>query len=327
MKNKIAFIYHTPHHSHAGFAKSINADFIYYNPYNLPTFLTPIYLILGYDKIKNYNILFLESGSCLPLASSLKIRNKNLKIIMLVMDPIVHNLFFIKKKFLLFLIKKYVDGIIAVSNYIKKLVIKNGIKCPIRVAYPYAYKIYRNCKPRLENKNILFIGHARKTKGYMKLLEAFKLLKKRDSEWNLYLVGDCYKHIKERFDGLHVEGRVKNLEKYFNICSLYVHPADFDPCPVSVWEAMSAGLIPILTKNVGNSEVLEENGLKELIIENNDPVNIANKIEEIFYSNNKKEISHLCRKIANDFTESKRKYMFRNEFFRLLDDINEKNLQ
>ncbi|MEM3335903.1 MAG: glycosyltransferase family 4 protein [Candidatus Aenigmatarchaeota archaeon] len=327
MKSKIAFIYHTPHHSHAGFARSINADFIYYNPYNLPTFLTPLYMIYGYEKIKKYDILFLESGSCLSLASSLKLRKKKLKIILLLMDPIVHNLLFIKRKYLIFLIKRYVNGIIAVSNYIKRLARKNGIKCPIRVAYPYAYRLYNDVKPKLENKNILFIGHARKSKGYMKLVEAFKILREKDKEWNLYLVGECSKDIKEKFDGLHVEGRVSNLKKYFNICSLYVHPADFDPCPVSVWEAMSAGLIPILTKNVGNSEVLEENGLKELILGNNDPVNISNKIEEIFYSNSKKEISSLCRKIANEFTESKRKYMFRKEFFKLLDEINEKNLQ
>jgi len=317
---KIAFIYQAPHPSHAGFAKSINAKFIHYNPHNFFSFLVPIQSLFRSYLIKKYDVLFLESGACLPLASYTKMVKKNIKIVLLVMDPLFYNLFSIKRNFLFFLIKKYVDGIIVVSKYMKQLV-KKSFDCPIRVAYPYALKTYEDIKPRLNNKNILFVGHARRTKGYRKLIESFKLLKKRDRDWSLYLVGECSKDIKEMSDGLYIKGKVQKMDPFFSKCSLYVHPADFDPCPVSVWEAMSAGLIPIVTKNMGNAEILKENGLGNLILEDNQPHTIVNKIEEIFNSPKKMAISSLCRRIALDFTKEKRTKLFKIEFLKLLEGI------
>jgi len=85
---KIAFIYQAPHPSHAGFAESINAEFINYNPSYFPSFLIPIQSLFRSNLIVSYDVLFLESGACLPVASWVKARKKNIKIILLVMDPL-----------------------------------------------------------------------------------------------------------------------------------------------------------------------------------------------------------------------------------------------
>ena len=47
--------------------------------------------------------------------------------------------------------------------------------------------------------------------------------------------------------------------------------ADFDSCPVTVFESMSSGLIPIITENVGEADILNDKGLECLVLKNNQP--------------------------------------------------------
>ena len=78
------------------------------------------------------------------------------------------------------------------------------------------------------------------------LVDAVEILNKKGNEFSLYLVGSCIDSVNVDFPWLHKEGFQQNLDKYFKKCSLYIHPADFDSCPVTVFETMSSGMIPII---------------------------------------------------------------------------------
>jgi len=84
---------------------------------------------------------------------------------------------------------------------------------------------------------------------------------------------------------------------------------------------MYAGLIPIITKDVGQAKILEENGLNELILKNNKPKTIVEKILEIDNKSLawKRKISRKCREIASRYTKEKQMKKFRDAFIRLIE--------
>ncbi len=166
------------------------------------------------------------------------------------------------------------------------------------------------------NKNILFVGNYEKEKGFICAIEALKKL----PEFDIYLVGTCYKKIpKKQRENVHVECVVPSLRKYFKSCTYYLHPADFDPSPVTVWKAINAGLIPIITNAVGQSELFKGKVAK-LVLENNKPETIAGKIREIdnLPISKKKELVRICKKLASKYTKEKSVKEFRLKFSELI---------
>ena len=62
-------------------------------------------------------------------------------------------------------------------------------------------------------------------------------------KYNLYLVGSCVSKIEAEYPWLHKEGFQENLDKYLkNVQCIYILLI-LIPCPVTVFEAMSSGLI------------------------------------------------------------------------------------
>jgi len=226
---KVAFIYHSkPHSSHAIFAKSIGSEFI-----DLPYFPTSISFLYNLKLLTKYDILFTESAACLLPAILVKMAKRKF-VLTIAMDPLYHPVYHqmptVKRKYLLSLLK-YVDGFIAVSEMMKILVQKI-VSRPVEVVYPPIVNIPKT-RSNIKNNNVLFIGHARRSKGYIKLIKAFELLEKENRNYKLYLIGKCCYDVKNYFPkiprNVHLEGFVPNIDPYFNLCSYYVHPADFDP--------------------------------------------------------------------------------------------------
>jgi glycosyltransferase involved in cell wall biosynthesis len=155
------------------------------------------------------------------------------------------------------------------------------------------------------------------------LVDAVKILNDKGYEYNLYLVGSCVSKIDVDYPWLKKEGFQEDLNKYFKHCSLYVHPADFDSCPVTVFEAMSSGLIPIITNNVGESDILNEFGLECLILKNNEPEMIAEKILQIDNQNKKwkDNVSLKCKEISSKYNQETQSKLFKDVFYKLLDEI------
>ncbi len=102
---------------------------------------------------------------------------------------------------------------------------------------------------------------------------------------------------------------------------MYVHPAYFEPWGVTVLEAMSAGIIPILTRDTGSSELLIKKRLDNLVVKDNQPQTLAAKISEVHdYSKARKlSISNKCRNIIKrGYMEKQGLDVFRRAFLNLI---------
>lgn len=289
----------SPHPAHLAWAKSIGSRIVE----------TPIGIgFFDMNKLRGSNLLFLESLYCAPFARRYKKRNPDCKIICIIADTSFwsERLGILRKMFY-WRYLGYVDGFVAVSDRIKHD-IQNRVNKPVVVVRPFLVNRFRP-RRRDFDKKILFIGNEAREKGYDYLIKSMDYL----PEFELFLVGDCYKKIRTRKANIHVEGRVPSLKPYLEKCSIYAHPADFDPCPSVIWEAMYAGLIPIISKGVGQSELFKGD-LKKLVLIKNDPKTIADKITEIYGFTKKKELIEKCIRLSNEYTKEKSIKRFKKSY-------------
>ncbi|MEM4972667.1 MAG: glycosyltransferase family 4 protein [Candidatus Hadarchaeales archaeon] len=208
-----------------------------------------------------------------------------------------------------------VDGFLAPSKYIAKMA-KEFFSCPIEIVYDPVLNIKQllSRKSNLASKNICFVGTYSPRKGLERLMVAFQIVREKYPEAKLYLVGE----IPSRFSGPGVilTGRVPTPELYMEKCSLYVHPAIYEPFGLPVIEAILVGLVPVATKNTGAAEFLD----KELVVDGS-PESLSAKITELFGkgpSELKKISLRLKRRILRKgFEPEKRLKEFRRKFWRL----------
>jgi glycosyltransferase involved in cell wall biosynthesis len=301
---KVTFLYPasgiSPHPVHLAWAKSVGARVVE----------TPIGVgIFDQNKLQGSDILLLESLYCAPFARKYKKKNPNCKVISIIADTSFwsERLSIVRKVYY----RRYlgiVDGFLADSKRISRD-IKGFIKRPVAVVRPYATNRFE-VKKRGFTKTLLFIGHEPDEKGYKYLVRAMKLL----PDFELFLVGRCCKEVKTKKKNIRLEGRVPSLKKYFEKCSIYVHPADFEPFGVAPLEAMYAGLIPIISKDVGLGEMFDKKLAKLLVLKSNDPEEIAKKVREIYNLKNRAEIIQRCRTLAKSWTREKSLKLFKKSF-------------
>ncbi len=295
----------SPHPAHLAWAKSVGAGVV----------KTPMGMgFFDIDKIQDSDLLLLESLYCAPFARRYKKKNPNCKIISIIADTSFwsERLGILRKMFY-WRYLPFVDGFAAVSYRIKRD-IQNYVDRPVVVVRPFLVNKFK-FRRRGFNKKILFIGNKAKEKGYDYLIKSMEHL----PDFELFLVGDCCKRIRAKITNVHMEGRVPSLKPYFENCSIYAHPADFDPCPVVVWEAMYAGLVPVIS-GVGQSELFK-GSLKKLVLTRNDPKTIADKIAEVYALKGKRELIEKCKKLSKEYTKEKSIRRFKKSFYRLTKEL------
>ncbi len=319
---KILFTHQGPHKVHGAFAHTVTDKWYRYGD-NYPEIIKN--LVLSVFDGSFYDVILVEGGLGLPHAVIKKIKNPKTRIILLNADTLLydlHDMNPIKKRTIKFLLS-YVDGFIAISPLNKRIASQYFPDKPIYYVYPYGSHNSFEINCNLNSRDLLFIGNTESCKRFDLLVDAVEILNNEGHEFNLYLVGSCVDSVEADFPWLHKEGFQENLEKYFETCSLYVHPADFDSCPVTVFESMSSGLIPIITSNVGESDILRENSLDCLILEGNQPQEIADKILEIHNRDTKwkEKVSRRCKDITMQYNEETQSKEFKKVFQELLEDI------
>jgi glycosyltransferase involved in cell wall biosynthesis len=318
----ILFTHQGPHKVHGAFARTVTKNWYRYGD-NQPEIIKN--LIKSVFDRKSYDVILVEGGLGLPHAVLKKIKHPETKIILLYADTLLYDLpkmNLLKRKTVERLLS-YIDGFIAISPLNKRIVSQHYHNKPIYHVYPYGSNNSFEIDCDLESHDLLFIGNHEMCKRFDLLVDAVKILNDRGYEYNLYLVGSCVSKIDVDYPWLHKEGFQEDLNKYFKHCSLYVHPADFDSCPVTVFEAMSSGLIPIITNNVGESDILNESGLECLILKNNEPEMIAEKILQIGNQNKKWKnyVSLKCKEISSKYNNETQSKLFKDVFYKLLDEI------
>lgn len=113
---------------------------------------------------------------------------------------------------------------------------------------------------------VIFVGSGFERKGLVVLLEALALTEK----WQLLVVGKDKKEklFKKKCQQLNIESRVtfagvqKDVENWYHMADVLVHPAWYEPFGNVVLEAMACGLPVIVSDRCGAQDLVEqgENG-------------------------------------------------------------------
>lgn len=191
-----------------------------------------------------------------------------------------------------------------VSNYIaQKIILSVPLKNYSVIYNPVSSEFMKkDSLKKFVNKNIIFIGHVKKSKGVDIILKAMQILVKHDKKFNLIIIGegdlDKYNNIVNKLslsNNVKFEGRIKNKDiiKYYDRSAFVVIPGlASEAFGRPVIEGMSRKCITISTNQWGPAEIIKnaENGflfekgnynqLAKIIINVYQDTEMMNKIQE-----------------------------------------------
>jgi len=169
----------------------------------------------------------------------------------------------------------------------------------------------QNFKEKSDSPHLLYLGNLSKTKGLHILLDALEIVKKDIPKIKLLLGLDMPLNefesknleIKRKFEALDLVGNViplgiiKNLPEVMAGSDIFVAPfintygpADY---PLSILEAMASEL-PVVATDVGGIPDIVKHGENGLLVEPNNPLDLANSI--IYLLNNPNVIEVMGKK-------------------------------
>jgi len=170
---------------------------------------------------------------------------------------------------------------VIISKYgygVKKFVISNGVSemfMPAHTAKPEELK---------DKFLILFVGRYAHEKRQDILIDAVKA-SKHEKEIQLVLAGEGPMHLKVKQWGNALTNHPimnfypkEELVKVINYCDLYVHPSDAEIEAISCLEAITCGLVPIISdspQSATNAFALSEKN----VFNHKDPTSLAGKID------------------------------------------------
>ena len=181
------------------------------------------------------------------------------------------------------LASKFASRLITLTNEDKEAFLKN-LKIRAKIDYIYNPTPYPNEeKNRCKEKIAIAVGRLVEIKGFDKLLDIWKEIEEKGSDWQLYIIGsgEDKEKLLEQKEDLKLKNVVfventKNIKEYYEKASIYLMTSRFEGLPMTLIEAQSFGL-PIISydiktgpKDVINNEedgYLIENDNKELFME------------------------------------------------------------
>lgn len=250
----VSFLFDGPHHTHATWARSINAAFVpnkikHYPIQNISRFLQSRSVLKTIPT--ETEVLLCEGGSDILAGRSWKRRNPQGKLVLIVDDP---KLYFYPtmgtlKKRLYRKAFEAVDLFIPTTPMMLNLIPKQYHHKSAIAELFVDYKRYHTTSKRTA-KNIIFVGFLTTDKGVDKIHRVFKRIESEFPDSKLYLVGDGPMK-KSSAGNVVYTGWTDNPLEYLKQGSLYINLARIEPAGVAVLEAMAAGLVPIVSEGVG----------------------------------------------------------------------------
>jgi len=225
----------------------------------------------------------------------------------------------ISKKFF-----RKIDGVFSIS-FLYQDICKKYLKRPNKMVYPYFNKnMYSKYKADQSSKNICFLGYLVKLKGLDHLINAFLKLDKKYKD-KLYLIGspvDDFPALKDpkKNKNIIVTGWADNPPEYMKKCGIYVNPAHKESFGINVLEAMSMGMVTLVSHNCGVAEIVKTID-KRLIIDT-DEDDIVKKIK--WLQDNKtimKKIASKGIKLSSIYTKEKSVSEFKEGFAKMMKEI------
>ena len=186
-----------------------------------------------------------------------------------------------------FKVLRYCDKVIAVSDFVHKLLRDNGIPEKLLITIPNGgLKPYKTFK-RVSNKNVVFVGRLVEVKGLMTLLRAVPIVLQKIPDAKFYIVGKGvqYSQLKATATLLNLNGSVKftgflpdaEKNKIVSEAAVSVLPSYREAMGIVGAEAMALGK-PIVASRVGGIPEMVIDGGTGFLVSPKDPESLAEKI-------------------------------------------------
>lgn len=211
---------------------------------------------------------------------------------------------------------KNINNIVLVSNslynlYKDEINKQNSKLIPLYI--PNIIDELSNSCTKLNTKNIISVGRLSKEKGYLDLIDVFKLINEQDKEVKLTIIGDGdqRKEIEKKIK----RDNLKNIflvgfqnKEYINKCltnsSLYLMTSLTESFGLVLLEAMSVGVPCIAFTSAEGANEIIENDFNGYLISNRDKEEMALKTITLLKDKNKlKELSSNAKKTPLNYTK------------------------
>jgi glycosyltransferase involved in cell wall biosynthesis len=327
----------SPHPAHQGFADAINADLHGLNSFSLGSISDTIPAeVFNGLQVRGYDIYIAEGTRSLYGALASQVANQS-TLIYLAADQSLYDLQHNEggNRLINQLISRYgmgsmkrifdsyIDGVISVSEFVAEYTQKL-IDTPIRIAHPYIqsniYERLGEAAPNIGEKTAVTVGSYSWYKGQDILPEVWSRVREDHPDAQLYLIGSGYPSHFGDTPGVTISGYVNDLPAALSKAALYIHPARADAFPVSVLEALRAGLPAVVTTTTGTKSLIRD--IKEDMVVNRFPDEISAAIVDYFDTpvQERKTISHSARTKGTFFDRESRKSEFVDVFEQLAKD-------
>jgi len=162
---------------------------------------------------------------------------------------------------------RHARGIVCPSEFLESLVRKED-RTARTIIIPNGIDVDRFSIRQRRTERILVVTRVFKRKGVQDLLQACSDI---DPQWELVIVGDgpYLPHLKDLSERLGLDARFTGflpndsaeLKELFETSSIFVLPSYAENFPVSLLEAMDAGLAIVTTRGTGCAEVIGDAGI------------------------------------------------------------------
>jgi len=339
----IAWVYRgdSPHPAHAGFAESIDATLVGFDRLGIPMLHQSVpEEVLNGVFLPKYDVYVVEGTRAMyGMLAGQMVRNGTL--VYLAGDQAVYKLteddydlqsplnrligrYGIGTMRRLF--TRYVDGVMAVSEFSASYTQRVVEDKPTRVANPYIasdnlLEALGDVEPSLGSNVAVTVGTHSRYKGQDMLVEAWPRVREVHPTAELHLVGSDYPPEYESVPGVTIKGFVDSLPPVLAEASLYVQPSRADNFPVSVLEAMRAGLPVVVTSSTGSKSEVVQFGT-EFVCQPS-PGSLATAVISYFDrpASERQTLSSSAKEIGSNFDGQSRRAAFRTEFEELLTSL------
>lgn len=338
---RVAMIYRgdKPHPAHRGFAEAIEADLIGLDKYSIGRRYSIPEEIFNGLLIDDYDVYISEGTRAMYGTLAKQVVNNSILIYLagdqalykLTASEYTHDSLLNKLisnygiNTLEWIFNKYIDGVIAVSEFSAGYTDQTLNSKPVKIVNPYIqpelYQKLGRIKPSLGRKTAVTVGSYAQYKGQDLIVDAWEIVREEHPNAELKLVGADYPDAFNEHSGVEVMGYVDDLSKTLSTASLYVQPSRADNFPVSVLEAMRGGLPAIVTTTTGNKT--EVQAINEDMVVSAAPQTLAEAIGEYFNKSKteRRILSESTRKIGSKFNERSQQKSFQNAFNQLLSEL------
>ena len=222
---------------------------------------------------------------------------------------------------------KFADRVIVLSRFAKNSYLSQGFEeSKLEVIHIGPINGNSQMSPPLETEKkilrILFLGRMTRVKGVEALARLSNSLS--PTKFQIILVGQCPPNISayiRQISNCEVLTLVENpspevISEHFLNSDVFALPSFNEGFNISALEAMSYGLVPVLSKNAGVSEILENTSLAQLVI---DPGSIDQLAQCFNYLSNLEQsdfnnLSNISFQLSKNFSFDK----FAKDFLKVL---------